>query len=241
MGLTSKMEVWRLPSLTNMEPRTRVKLAFVLDCTGSMEPWIHAAKTKIGEMVDKVTSEHTEADVEVALVGYRDYDDRERFVIVDFTTPEAVMERLRNVEAEGGGDEAEDVARALQQTLGLFWDNAEVRMVVHIADAPAHGVMFHGGHVSDQFPNGDPEGNDPCKSLQIMSGDGFFYTFVKITSATDTMLDVFHNAWNGAGVFQVIDLSPQKIGRRQGADMLSPSVSRAVSQAIDHYTLSQGK
>lgn len=206
-----------------------------------MGPWIEAAKTKIGEMVDTVTRTHEDADVEVALVGYRDYDDRERFVIVDFTTPGVVMERLRRVEAEGGGDEAEDVARALQQTLGLFWDNAEVRMVVHIADAPAHGLMFHSARISDQFPNGDPEGNDPCESLRIMSGDGFFYTFVKITSATDTMLDVFHNAWTGAGVFQVIDLSPQRIGRRQGADLLSPSVSRAVSQAIDHYTLSQDR
>ena len=228
------------PSLSKM---TRVKLAFVLDCTGSMEPWIHAAKTKIREMVDKVVQEHEDADVQVGLVGYRDYHDRERFIIEDFTTPERVMQRLYTVEADGGGDEAEDVAHALQQTMGLFWDEAEVRMVVHIADAPAHGLMFHEPHIGDEFPNGDPEYVDPRNSMRLMSREAFFYTFVKITSATDTMLDAFHNAWNGAGMFQVIDLRPQHLGRRRGADtsdMLSPAVSRAVSQAIDYYTLSQG-
>ena len=222
---------------------TRVKIAFVLDCTGSMECWIRAAKTKIREIVNTTQREHPDANIEVGLVGYRDYDDVERFIIVDFTTPEVVMRRLAPVEADGGGDEAEDIAHALQQMLGMAWDDADIRMVFHIADSPAHGTMFHRPSVSDQFPKGDPEGLDPRALMKTMSDLAFVYTFVKITSTTDTMLDVFHNSWVGAGVFQVIDLSPQRVGRGRGtdtSDLLSPAVSRAVSHAIDHYTLSQG-
>lgn len=212
-----------------------VKIAFVLDCTASMEPWIRAAKNKIREIVNTVTAEHPAASIGVGLMGYRDYGDLAHFIPVNFTTPEEVMAALGPVHATGGDDEAEDIAHALQQTLGMSWDNADIRMVFHIADAPAHGLAFHKPSVSDRFPNGDPEGVDPRDLIRIMSQQAFVYTFVKISSSTDTMLDAFHNAWTGPGVFQVIDLGHQ----RGAAEMLSPTVSRAVSQAIDRYTLSQ--
>ena len=220
-----------------MAPLT-VKIAFVLDCTASMEPWIRAAKTKIREIVDNVTLEHSDSIIKVGLMGYRDYDDDVRFIPIDFTTPEGVMATLRPVHAEGGSDTAEDVAHALQQMLAMSWDSADIRMVFHIADAPAHGLAFHRPSVSDRFPNGDPEGLDPRDLIRIMSNQAFVYTFVKITRETDTMLDAFHNAWTGPGVFQVIDLRPQR-GENDTSDMLSPHVSRAVSHAIDRYTLSQ--
>lgn len=210
---------------------TTVKIAFVLDCTASMDPWIHAAKTKIGTIVDTVKDDYPEALVQVGLVAYRDYGDLVRSRVVDFSTAKRVMEVLAKIRADGGDDEAEDVAGALSQTLSLSWNTADIRMVFHIADAPAHGRLFHGLTVSDRFPRGDPDGLDPRDSILQMSRDGFYYTFVRITSATDTMLEVFHTVWMGSGVFRVLDLTPQQFGS---------GISRAVSQAIDHYTSSQG-
>jgi len=218
---------------------TTVKIAFLLDCTGSMEYWIQTAKTKISEIVGNVLDEHIDAFIEVGLVAYRDYGDRERFIIRDFTSPDVLRELLGRISAEGGQDEAEDVAHAIRQCTGLSWESADVRMVFHIADAPAHGMAFHRPNVSDRFPQGDPSGVDPRVFLRTMSNDGFVYTFVKITSATDTMLDAFYNAWTGPGVFQVIDLTPQRVGRRHANEMFSQEVSRAVSQAIDPSTFSQ--
>jgi hypothetical protein len=218
---------------------TTVRLAFLLDCTGSMDYWIQTAKTKIPEIVSKVMSEHEDADIRVGLIAYRDYGDRERFVIRDFTSPGVIRQVLGDIRAEGGDDEAEDVAHAIQQCSALGWDDADVRMVFHIADAPAHGMEFHKPSVSDRFPEGDPEGIDPRVFLRMMSTDGFVYTFVKITSATDTMLDAFYNAWTGPGVFQVIDLSRQNLRGRRADQVFSQEVSRAVSQAIDPSTFSQ--
>jgi hypothetical protein len=218
---------------------TTVKIAFLLDCTGSMGYWIRTAKTKISEIVGNVLGEHADAVIEVALIAYRDYDDRERFVIRDFTSPDVIRQVLGTIDAEGGDDEAEDIAHAIQQCSALSWGSADVRMVFHIADAPAHGSMFHTPSVSDRFPEGDPEGLDPRVFLRMMSNDGFVYTFVKITSATDTMLDAFYNAWTGPGMFQVIDLTPQRVGRRRANEVFSEEVSRAVSYAIDPSTFSQ--
>jgi hypothetical protein len=220
-----------------MAPLT-VKLAFVLDCTASMGPWIRAAKTKIREIVDTVTAEHPDSVIKVGLMGYRDYDDPVRFIPVEFTSPEEVMAALLPVKAEGGEDRAEDVAHALRHVMAMSWDNADIRMVFHIADAPAHGLAFHKPSLSDRFPNGDPEGVDPRDFIRIMSIQAFVYTFVKITASTDTMLDAFHNAWTGPGVFQVIDLRSQDPDG-DNSTMLSPEISRAVTRAIDHYTLSQ--
>jgi hypothetical protein len=213
---------------------TRVKLAFVLDCTASMGPWIEEAKTKIGTIVQDVLMEHNHASFQVGLVAYRDYGDTSPMRVLDFTTPENVMVALQNIPAEGGDDVAEDVARAFYHTMTLNWDDADVRMVFHITDAPAHGLLYHGLNISDRFPEGDPEGLDPRNQLRSMCEQGFHYTFVKITSATDKMLDVFGSVWTSPMTFKVLNLSPQT------SRMFGPMISQSVSMAIDHYTSSQG-
>jgi hypothetical protein len=229
-----------------MSRHVLVKLCFVMDCTGSMGPWIDAAKTKIQEMTDKVIADNPGTLVEVALVGYRDYGDIQRFHVVDFTEPENVMRELHLIRADGGDDEAEDVVGGLMRVLRLSWDGADVQMVVHIADAPAHGLQYHSPNVSDRFPEGDPSEWDPAEFINRMSVGGMHYTFVKITTATDTMLDVFYNAWTKRGTFRVIDLRPQHYDRRLGtprngnmSDLLSPAVSNHVSQVVSRYTASQ--
>jgi hypothetical protein len=213
---------------------TRVKLAFVLDCTASMGPWIEEAKTKIGTIVQDVLREHNHASFQVGLVAYRDYGDTSPMRVLDFTTPENVMVALQNIPAEGGDDVAEDVARAFYHTMTLNWDDADVRMVFHITDAPAHGLLYHGLNISDRFPEGDPEGLDPRNQLRSMCEQGFHYTFVKITSATDKMLDVFGSVWTSQMTFKVLNLSPQT------SRMFGPMISQSVSMALTQHTSSQG-
>lgn len=211
-----------------------VAVAFLVDCTASMGPWIHAVKTKVREIVDRVRHEHPEGDIQVGLVAYRDYGDLPRFRVLDFTTPEALQDALEPLRAEGGDDEAEDVAGALHRVLRLSWDNVDVRMVVHLADAPAHGMKFHAASLSDRFPDGDPTGLEPLDDIHAMAVQGFHYTFVKSTSATDMMLDEFYSVWNGPGFFRVLDLGQQT----REFPLL---VSRVVSQAIDQHTFWQDR
>ena len=156
------------------------------------------------------------------------------------------MDELARINACGGDDDAEDVCSALIRVHRLSWDGADVQMVVHIADAPAHGIHYHDPSISDRFPEGDPSGYDPSEFIHRMSVGGMHYTFVKITSATDTMLDAFHNAWTEKGTFKVIDLRPQHYDRRLGvphnglmSNLLSPAVSNHLSQVVSRYSASQ--
>jgi len=223
-----------------------VKIAFVLDCTGSMESWIHEAKTKIQEIVSSTRELHPNAEFEVALVAYRDYGDVVRRRIVDFTTPADVVRVLRTIHAEGGDDAAEDVAGALERACSLTWGASDVRLIFHIADAPAHGIQFHSPRVSDRFPDGDPDGNDPMRSLRHLANMETDYTFVRITSSTDVMIDVFHATYTRhGGRFRVIDLHPQSYDGRFGprrenmSELLSPAVTRIVSDAVTQHSASQ--
>jgi hypothetical protein len=234
-----------------MTPTLIIKIALVLDCTGSMEQWIQEAKSKIREIVASTHASHPSAVVEVALVAYRDYGDTMRRRVVDFTTAEMIEHILEGIHADGGDDEAEDIAGALERVCGLTWGPSDVRMVIHIADAPAHGIRFHAPRVSDRFPDGDPEGKDPLVSIRHFADQDIDVTFVRITSTTDVMIDVFHETYIrrsvGESRFRVIDLHPQsydgRYGPRQGgmSSLLSPAVTRSVTEAVARHSAWQDK
>lgn len=231
-----------------MAPPTLVKIAFVLDVTASMGPWIHESKTKMKEIVRNCREDNPDAEFMVALVAYRDYRDPVRFRVMDFDDPDAFVRTLYPIEADGGDDEAEDVAGAFLRAKGLAWHDADVRLLFHIADAPPHGLKFHDPYVSDRFPEGDPDFVDPADVLRSIVLSGVEYTFVRITSKTDKMVDVFSRVCMESGaMFRLIDLNPQSYDGRYGraergatSTVLSAAVRDAVNETLTHYTSSQG-
>lgn len=223
-----------------------VKVAFVLDATASMGPWIQAAKNQVVEMMHAISAQNPNVTIRVALAAYRDYGDHwRRFETTSFTTPENIENALKYIHAVGGDDIAEDVVGGLVQASELHWDDADIRMIVHIADAPAHGLRFHDAELSDRFPNGDPEGWDLEGVVTSLAEEDIEYTFVKITSATDKMVDVFREAYGNDSKFRVIDLRPQQYDGSLGdpendmTSLLSRGVSRAVTMSITQNTSSQ--
>jgi hypothetical protein len=217
--------------------RTRtVNLAFVVDCTSSMEPWIDEVRTKMGTIVDSTQELHPSATLRVALVAYRDYGDSVEREVWDFTSPYDVQEALEGIHAFGGGDEAEDVAGGLTEVVDLTWGVGDINMVIHIADAPAHGRRFHGASVSDRFLAGDPEGRCPVHCLRTLADRGISYTFVRITSATDMMMEVFLDViTQRGGQMSVIDLHPDSYGGGS-TETMSELLSQAVTDTI-HSTV----
>jgi hypothetical protein len=216
-----------------------VKICFVMDCTSSMEPWIEQAKTHIAAIMDDVSLDHPNARCRVGFVGYRDYGDRDRLFTVGFQNPADTMEQIRSVRAEGGDDIAEDVAHGLDAAVMMNWSGADVRIVVHIADAPGHGFMYHNVLLSDRYPHGDPAGLDLDIIMQRLSSLGIDFTFVKINDSTDTMLEAFHNSYGHGGTFRVLDLRPQNFERGAPHTHLPPLLTRAITNSIGQHTISQ--
>ena len=129
------------------QPPARLEMVFVLDTTGSMGGLIDGAKQRIWGIVNEVMQEsHT--SVRIGLVAYRDREDQYVTQVLPLTADlDKVYTTLMNYEAQGGGDEAEDVRTALAEAVyKVSWSPAaaDVAQVIFlVGDAPPH----------DDYPN----------------------------------------------------------------------------------------
>ena len=158
------------PELSQHQKRL-LDLAFAMDCTSSMGPYIESAKNNIRTIVNEIVSaEHT--DVRLALVEYRDHPPEDKTFVTqvhDFTANPDFMKRwLEDSCAKGGGDCPEALADALKDVLDLSWRDSAVKICVLISDAPPHGL----GDAWDGYPNGCPLGLDPVVLAKNLAAKG---------------------------------------------------------------------
>jgi hypothetical protein len=71
--------------------RPRIEVAFVLDATGSMGPYIDAARQKIGAIANDLQSGDPRPEVRFALVSFRDRGDEYVTRVRDFSPELARM------------------------------------------------------------------------------------------------------------------------------------------------------
>ena len=120
----------------------RIEVAFVLDTTGSMVDLLEGAKRKIWSIANTIVDVQPDADIRMALIGYRDRGDD--YVVKSFDMSkdlQSLYANLRRFEADGGGDDPESVNEALDNAIGrLTWSggSATQRIVFLVGDAPPH-------------------------------------------------------------------------------------------------------
>ncbi len=138
----------------------QVDLAFIVDTTGSMAPFIEAARAQMIAMLRAlaVTSQ-TAIDLRVGLVEYRDHPPQDNSFVTrahHFTSDFGRTQRtIEDLKPEGGGDEPEAVYDGVHAACDqLTWRPHSQRLAVLIGDAPPHGYRFRG----DGFANGCPCG-----------------------------------------------------------------------------------
>lgn len=160
-------------------------ICFVMDCTGSMQPWIEASKQTIKEMIHALPAE--EEHKRVAFVGYRDFGDGPAQTLGFTERVEDIIRFIDGQHAFGGGDAAEDVAGGLADALAQNWVS-QTRTLVLIADAPCHGKQYQpNAYASDDYPDGDPTGLSMTHLLRTCRTSGIDFTFVQLTSEMDRM------------------------------------------------------
>lgn len=217
-------------SLTDKEGKTRFKLGFLLDITGSMEVYIEAVKTELKSMIEKLRNDVLDTlkltdktDItmeelknrlifEVAIVGYRDIKDYVQYEIIDFTDDmEKIILFLDHIIASGGQDAPENVKGAHilalnigQEKFKLSWeDTDDIRHLVWIADAPPHGKIFFNNFYGDDFPDDCIEEWDLIfKHIRVMK---IHYHILKIHNQTSDTCDYFKNNYD----INSIDLTQQ--------------------------------
>ena len=177
-------------------------LLFLIDTTGSMGAYIEAAKKQVRSIVEDIKEAFfNEADVQIAVVSYKDHGDSNKIQFLDFTSSaERVSHFLDELSAFGGGDAPEDVLGGIQQALNASWTQ-QTRCIIHIADAPAHGRALNNfGETIDKYPN---PGTEPHRLthgplLQKMIGLNINYALLRINNTTDKMAQQFLHAYASA-------------------------------------------
>jgi len=199
-GKALRQENTRLQLLSNQESQQPcVDLCFLVDITASMGVWIDATRNKIKDIVDQVQKQ-TGFQARVGFVGYRDFGDSPQFEATDFTTDiESFLSFLKGVLPKGGGDIPEDVCGGLQKCLEQNWSSG-VRVLIHFADAPGHGHLYH--DVDDSKPDFDGDGALAQGLLKQLIGKRVEYYFGQMTNATTKMVSQFKE-WYDANPFKI--------------------------------------
>lgn len=183
-------------------------------CCVGLQKAIVEVKTLVPQIATRVKAAFPKLKLRVAFVPYRDYaehdrDDKEKCdFTVSFEGPKSTfVMAVEKVEADGGGDEAEDVFSGLERAATLKWVS-KTRVLIHIGDAPCHGKEFHNG-ASDAHPLGDSKGRDIKTILETLRYDCqvLTYMFCHVNDSTKKMLSVFKERGPQGGWIQEQALS----------------------------------
>ncbi len=122
-----------------------IELMFVVDVTGSMGDELSFLKNEIADVVNRVATSNKAAQINLALLFYRDHGDSEVFKYFDFvdvTNAEGLekqQQALNKQFAEGGGDWPEAVDEALELAVNKQWSTGvSTKIIFHVLDAPPH-------------------------------------------------------------------------------------------------------
>ena len=101
----------------------KVDVAFVIDSTGSMGPYIDEAKKYAAHIISKIQSEG-DLDIRVALIAYRDHPPQDYSYVAsvwDFEDIQGFNANLAPLNAAGGGDRPEAVWDGVNELSKLSW------------------------------------------------------------------------------------------------------------------------
>ena len=191
-----------------------IDVAFLVDCTDSMSPYINNVKLGIEHVVESITNMF-ENKMKVAFVGYRDYrDGRKKIQCFQFTESIANFKKnVSKISAAGGDDFTEDVLGGLEAAIRKLRWTSKNKVLFHIADAPQHGGRFHNlGKEADDYFDKQPPGLSIEYLIKEIKRLNILYLFTKINNTTDKMIKEF-NRVAGREIVKYLDLkSPELIG-----------------------------
>jgi len=208
----------------------QVDIAFILDCTYSMDRYVLQAKECINEIVKFFASGRAAEryyKFRFACVGYRDHKDVNQYEIKDFTQdPEEITNFIDALKCVGGDDVAEDLTGGLFQSLILTW-KSKTRLAFILTDAPPHGKKYHDG-VSDDYSEGDPNGRNPEALLQEMRALEMDVFVSDIHPRTRKMFSVFEEAYNDRQADRVL----VKLDLADDPSKFKPKVIYSIQQSM---------
>ena len=174
-------------------------LLFLMDCTNSMRRSIDTVKENVKKIVDDISKAfYNEAQIRIAVVGYRDHGAKSNNEALDFTTStDQVFSFLDGLQTQSGQDIPEDVLGGIHKALGMSWEQP-TRCIIHIGDAPPHARIFQEEPYEwDRYPDvgSEPHGLTYEPLFQLMTRMDINYALLPINKSTDRMAFLFSQVY----------------------------------------------
>ena len=122
----------------------KIDLVFVVDATGSMDPYIAGVKETVKVIAEKMRDLDIAPDMAYGLWAYRDHGSESEYVTKGWPLQcdhDSLLKSLGNLEASGGGDTREAVYDGVQDAINCTsWrgEGLSHRIVVLMGDCSAH-------------------------------------------------------------------------------------------------------
>ena len=136
--------------------QTRLDILFIIDCTNSVNLYLEEIKSNFTNMIQNIQTTCPMATIYIGFIGYLDFIDLmldSKYINIELTKDiKSITEQIENLKSHGGGDIAEDIAGAFDMALNKEWQGIS-RFAILAADAPCHGVEFHGRANDKNYDN----------------------------------------------------------------------------------------
>lgn len=139
------------------ENEMRFDILIILDTTNSMEKYLKIIKKELKSIIERIKEECPLAIVYTGFIGYKDFCDLElgdEYIDIDFKLNiDEICNKIKDIEADGGGDIPEDIAGAFELALIKSWGLGS-KLAILITDSPCHGIEYHDlGRKKDNYPD----------------------------------------------------------------------------------------
>jgi hypothetical protein len=170
--------------MTASDELSQMDLAFVVDTTGSMEPFIDRARAQMTAMLRALTDDALiPISLYAGVVEYRDHPPEERSFVFRVHRLNGSLKRVQKtidrLAPKGGGDAPEAVCDGLCAAWGrLNWRPYSRWAAVLVGDAPLHG---HWRGRGDRFRDGCPAGLTLDGTTAMMEESGIILQALGLT------------------------------------------------------------
>jgi hypothetical protein len=140
----------------NNENYSAADICFVCDITGSMDRYITLLRKILIDFLNNITN-IINTKPRIAFIGYRDKKDKTQIESKGFTLDyEQMVDFIKNIDCDGGGDTCEDLVTPLREVLSLDW-SSDLNYIYLITDSPTHGKSYHNKGISDDYLDDDKD------------------------------------------------------------------------------------
>jgi hypothetical protein len=168
-------------------------VVFVIDSTGSMDPYIEEVKQKVLGIIMEIEEASITPHVSFGIVVYGDHPPQDSIVTKSFpltSNHQEILDNVHSLPRTGGGDYPEAVVDGLHEGIEMSWHQGSHRVMVLMGDAPPHGCAGTHDDYSDGFPSGCPCGLDPFQEALNAMKKGIIIYAVGV-SATRVVKESF--------------------------------------------------